>query len=70
MCALQEVAAARTIAQRGVVLIGTAHGNSLSDVLRNSVLKGLVGGVNEVTLGDEEAKKTNNGKKVRSNKHC
>jgi len=47
------------------VLIGTAHGNSLSDVLRNTVLKGLVGGVNEVTLGDEQAKKTNNGKKAR-----
>lgn len=56
---LQEVAAARTIAERGVVLIGTAHGNNLSNLLRNPELRPLVGGVNAVTLGDEMARKLN-----------
>lgn len=56
---LQEVSAARTIAERGVVLIGTAHGNNLSNLLRNPELRLLVGGVNAVTLGDEMARKLN-----------
>jgi hypothetical protein len=62
---LQEVAAARTIAERGVVLIGTAHGNNLSNMLRNPELRPLVGGVNAVTLGDEMARKLNLANKVR-----
>jgi len=51
-----EAAAARTIAERGVQLIGTAHGNSLDNLLLNPTLSDLVGGVNSVTLGDEEAR--------------
>jgi hypothetical protein len=62
---MQEVAAARTICERGVLLIGTAHGSSLSSLLRNPELRPLVGGVEAVTLGDAEAKATNNGQKVR-----
>ncbi len=61
---LQEVEAARTIAERGVVLVGTAHGNNLSNLMRNPVLRPLVGGISAVTLGDELAAKTNNNVKV------
>lgn len=61
---MQEVSAARTIAERGVVLIGTAHGNNLSNLIRNPVLRPLVGGVSAVTLGDEMARKMNNNNKV------
>ena len=52
----EEVLAARTIAERGVQLIGTAHGNRLESLVRNPVLNDLVGGVQNVTLGDEEAR--------------
>lgn len=62
--ALQEVEAAKTMAPRGALLIGTAHGHSLSDLLRNNVLNPLVGGIREVTLGDVEAKASNKGHKV------
>lgn len=51
-----EALAARTIAERGVQLIGTAHGNTLDNLVRNPVLSDLVGGVQTVTLGDEEAR--------------
>jgi stage III sporulation protein SpoIIIAA len=51
-----EAAAARTIAERGVQLIGTAHGNSLENLILNPTLSDLVGGVQTVTLGDEEAR--------------
>jgi len=51
-----EALAARTIAERGVQLIGTAHGNTLENLLRNPTLADLVGGVQVVTLGDEEAR--------------
>lgn len=51
-----EALAARTIAERGVQLISTAHGNTLENVLRNPTLSDLVGGVQTVTLGDEEAR--------------
>jgi len=51
-----EALAARTIAERGVQLIGTAHGNTLENVLRNPTLSDLVGGVQTVTLSDEEAR--------------
>jgi hypothetical protein len=63
---LQEVEAARTIAERGVVLVGTAHGNNLSNLMRNPVLRPLVGGVNAVTLGDQMAARTNSKCKVRA----
>ncbi len=51
----QEALAARTIAERGVQLIGTAHGNSLENLLMNPTLSDLVGGIQSVTLSDEEA---------------
>jgi stage III sporulation protein SpoIIIAA len=50
-----EVQAARTIAERGVQLIATAHGNTLNNVLMNPTLSDLVGGIQTVILGDEEA---------------
>lgn len=52
-----EALAARTIAQRGVQLIATAHGNELENVMKNPSLNDLVGGIASVTLGDEEAKR-------------
>ncbi len=52
-----EAQAARTIAERGVMLIATAHGNSLENLIKNPVLSDLVGGVASVTLGDDEAKR-------------
>ncbi|MDD4873490.1 MAG: AAA family ATPase [Dehalococcoidales bacterium] len=52
-----EAQAARTIAERGVQLIGTAHGNTLENLMLNPTLSDLVGGIQSVTLGDEEAKR-------------
>jgi stage III sporulation protein SpoIIIAA len=52
-----ESMAARTIAERGVQLIGTAHGLDLESILMNPTLSDLVGGVGAVTLSDEEAKR-------------
>ena len=52
-----EAAAARTIAERGVQLIATAHGNTLENLLVNPTLSDLIGGVQTVTLGDEEARR-------------
>ncbi len=52
-----EASAARTIAERGVQLIATAHGNTLENLLMNPTLSDLVGGVQTVTLGDEEARR-------------
>ncbi|MFA5098262.1 MAG: R3H domain-containing nucleic acid-binding protein [Candidatus Margulisiibacteriota bacterium] len=54
---LAEAEAARTIAERGVVLIGTAHGICLENLVSNPTLSDLVGGVQTVILGDEEAKR-------------
>lgn len=51
-----EALAARTIAERGVQLIGTAHGNTLDNLLQNPTLNDLVGGIHAVTLSDEEAR--------------
>lgn len=51
-----ETLAARTIAERGVQLVGTAHGNTLENLVQNPTLAELVGGVQTVTLGDEEAR--------------
>lgn len=53
---LEKVAAARTIAERGIQLIGTAHGTTLQSILNNPVLNELLGGIATVTLGDEEAR--------------
>ena len=52
----QEAAAARTIAERGVQLIATAHGNTLDNLVMNPTLSDLLGGVQAVTLGDQEAR--------------
>ena len=52
----EEAAAARTIAERGVQLIGTAHGNTLDNLILNPTLCDLVGGIQSVTLGDQEAR--------------
>ncbi len=52
-----EAEAARTIAERGVQLIATAHGNALDNLLLNPILSDLVGGVESVTLSDEEARR-------------
>ena len=60
----QEALAARTIAERGVQLIGTAHGNTLDNLLRNPTLADLVGGVEAVTLSDEEARRRGTRKTV------
>ena len=51
-----ETDAARTIAERGVQLIATAHGHSLQNLINNPTLSDLIGGVHAVILGDEEAK--------------
>jgi len=51
-----EASAARTIAERGVQLLATAHGHNLENVIKNPTLSDLVGGVQSVILGDEEAK--------------
>ena len=59
-----EAAAARTIAERGVQLIGTAHGNSLDNILLNPTLADLVGGIEAVTLSDEEARRRGTQKTV------
>ncbi len=53
----EEAAAARTIAERGVMLIATAHGNMLENLIKNPTLSDLVGGVSSVTLGDDEARR-------------
>lgn len=60
-----EAWAARTIAERGVQLIGTAHGNTLENLVMNPTLSDLVGGVHTVTLGDEEARRRGTQKTVR-----
>jgi len=52
-----EAAAARTIAERGVQLVATAHGNSLENIIMNPTLSDLVGGIQSVTLSDEEARR-------------
>jgi stage III sporulation protein SpoIIIAA len=59
-----EARAARTIAERGVQLIGTAHGNTLDNLLLNPTLADLVGGIESVTLSDEEARRRGTQKTV------
>ena len=59
-----EAAAARTIAERGVQLVATAHGNSLGNLLVNPTLSDLVGGIQTVTLGDEEARRRHTQKSI------
>jgi stage III sporulation protein SpoIIIAA len=59
-----EALAARTIAERGVQLIATAHGTSLENLIANPTLADLVGGIQAVTLGDEEARRRRTQKTV------
>jgi stage III sporulation protein SpoIIIAA len=59
-----EAFAARTIAERGVQLIGTAHGNTLENLMINPTLSDLIGGIESVTLSDEEAKRRKTQKTV------
>jgi stage III sporulation protein SpoIIIAA len=59
-----ETLAARTIAERGVQLIGTAHGQTLDNLLLNPTLSDLVGGIEAVTLSDEEARRRGTQKTV------
>jgi stage III sporulation protein SpoIIIAA len=59
-----EAQAARTIAERGVQLVGTAHGNSLENLIMNPTLSDLIGGIQTVTLGDEEARRRHTQKSI------
>lgn len=59
-----EAMAARTIAERGVQLIGTAHGNSLENLMLNPTLSDLIGGIQTVTLSDEEARRRGTQKSI------
>ena len=59
-----EAQAARTIAERGVQLIGTAHGNNLDNLMLNPTLTDLIGGIQSVTLGDEEARRRRSQKSI------
>ncbi|HZK67350.1 MAG TPA: R3H domain-containing nucleic acid-binding protein [Chloroflexota bacterium] len=59
-----EATAARTIAERGVQLVGTAHGNTLDNLMMNPTLSDLIGGIQSVTLGDEEARRRGTQKSI------
>ncbi len=59
-----EALAARTIAERGVQLVGTAHGNRIANLIKNPTLCDLIGGIQSVTLGDEEARRRGSQKSV------
>lgn len=59
-----EALAARTIAERGVQLVGTAHGNSLESLIKNPTLSDLIGGIQDVTLSDDEARRRGTRKTV------
>lgn len=60
----EEATAARTIAERGVQLVGTAHGNQLDNLMMNPTLSDLIGGIASVTLSDEEARRRGTQKSV------
>jgi stage III sporulation protein SpoIIIAA len=59
-----EAGAARTINERGVQLVGTAHGTSLENLMLNPTLADLIGGIQSVTLGDEEARRRGTQKSI------
>lgn len=59
-----EAQAARTIAERGVQLVGTAHGNQIDNLIKNPTLADLIGGIQSVTLGDDEARRRGSQKTV------
>ena len=60
----QEAYAARTIAERGVTLVATAHGNTLENLMQNPTLSDLIGGISSVTLSDEEARRRGTQKSI------
>ena len=59
-----EANASRTIAERGVQLVATAHGNTLENLIMNPTLSDLIGGIDAVTLGDDEARRRRTQKTV------
>ena len=59
-----EALAARTIAERGVQLVGTAHGSFLENLIKNPILCDLIGGIQYVTLGDDEARRRGTQKSI------
>ena len=59
-----EVLAARTIAEKGVQLVGTTHGNCLKNLIKNPILADLIGGIEYVTLSDDEAKRRGTQKSI------
>ena len=59
-----EVLAARTIAEKGVQLVGTTHGNCLENLIKNPPLSDLIGGIQYVTLSDDEAKRRRSQKSI------
>ena len=59
-----EVLAARTIAEKGVQLVGTTHGNCLENLIKNPTLADLIGGIQYVTLSDDEAKRRRTQKSI------
>ena len=59
-----EALAARTIAEKGVQLIGTTHGNCLENLIKNPALSSLIGGIQYVTISDEEAKRRRTQKSI------
>ncbi|HEX9997896.1 MAG TPA: R3H domain-containing nucleic acid-binding protein [Abditibacterium sp.] len=65
----EETIAARTIAERGVQLIATVHGNTLDNLLANPSMTDLIGGIQTVTLGDEEARRRRTQKTVSERKN-
>ena len=65
-----EALAAQTIAERGVQLIGTAHGNFLGSLIKNPTLADLVGGIQSVTLSDEEARRRGTQKTILERNKC
>ena len=66
---MEETLAARTIAERGVQLIATVHGNTLDNLLANPSMSDLIGGIQTVTLGDEEARRRRTQKTVSERKN-
>nr|YP_009399949.1 hypothetical protein [Tolypiocladia glomerulata]ARW69768.1 hypothetical protein [Tolypiocladia glomerulata] len=64
-----EAAAVCTIAERGVQLVGTAHGNYLYNLIKNPILSDLIGGIECVTLGDDEAKRRGTQKSILERKN-
>ncbi len=62
---MQEVQAVRDIAQRGVLMVGTAHGTDIHSLLNNHELSDLIGGVTSVTISDKSADERNAGQKTK-----